>query len=215
MQRGILWAMSLVLKFCFSVAVVRQADCSLCGSAISSAVTRYGPIGREGVARLHLVEGVAGGQQPAGRAVDEVAVAEDVLHGPRGRHRGGALADDQRDLGLALEDGGGHVGQHHGVAVADDRAGRLDEGVDRGRLAAGAVLHVVHRHAHDVGGLGQRRPDPHLADRCALPRATASPASAVVAASIRPPIRSARPGAAYPARRPSRRRRRRPSARPA
>ena len=44
---------------------------------------QVGADGREGVARLHLVERVAGRQQAAGRAVDEVAVAEDVLHRPR------------------------------------------------------------------------------------------------------------------------------------
>ena len=52
-----------------------------------------------------------------------------------------------RQLGLALEDRGRHVRQHHRVAVADDRAGRLLEGVDRRRLGARAVLHVVDRHA--------------------------------------------------------------------
>ena len=38
-QRGILWAMSLVLKFCMSVPLTQSRTCSLCGSAISSAVT--------------------------------------------------------------------------------------------------------------------------------------------------------------------------------
>jgi hypothetical protein len=64
----------------------------------------------------------------------------------------------------------GDVGQHHGVAVADDAAGRLVEGVDRRRLLARAVLHVVHRHAVDVHRLGQRRPDLDLGDGHSLAR---------------------------------------------
>src|SRR5215471_1391155 len=73
----------------------------------------------KGVARLHLIEGVAGGGEAAGRAVDEVGVAEDVAHGFLGLEVGGALAHHHSDFGFSLEDGGGDVGQDHGVAVAD------------------------------------------------------------------------------------------------
>ncbi len=45
MQRGILCAMSLELKFCLSTPFTHRRICSLCGSRISSAVTMYGPIG--------------------------------------------------------------------------------------------------------------------------------------------------------------------------
>ena len=105
---------------------------------------------REGVARLHLVEHVAGRRQAARRAVDEVGVAEHVVHRVGGLHVLGALADDDRHLGFAFEDRRRHVRQHHGVARADDRVRRLVEGVDRRRLGARAVLHVVDRHAVDV-----------------------------------------------------------------
>jgi len=118
-----------------------------------------GAHGREGVTRLHLVEGIAGGGQPARRAVDEVGVAEDVAHGLLRLDARGALAHDEGHLGLALKDGGGHVREDHGVAVADDRARRLVEGVDGGGLGAGAVLHVVHGHAHDIRGPGEGRAD--------------------------------------------------------
>ena len=40
MQRGILWAMSLVLKFCMSVPFTQSLTASWCGSGTSSAVTR-------------------------------------------------------------------------------------------------------------------------------------------------------------------------------
>ena len=60
-------------------------------------------------------------RQAAGRAVDEVDVAEDVVHRLGGGDVRGALADDQRQLCLALENRRGNVGQHHRVAVADDR----------------------------------------------------------------------------------------------
>ena len=52
-------------------------------------------------------------------------VAEDVVHRVGGADVAGLLADDDGQLGLALEDRGRHVGQHHRVAVADDRARRL------------------------------------------------------------------------------------------
>jgi len=42
------------------------------------------------------------------------------------------------------------------------------ERVDGRRLAPRSVFHVVHGHALDVGGLGQGRPDLHLAERHAL-----------------------------------------------
>src|SRR5437870_5756364 len=57
----------------------------------------------EGVARLHLVERVAARRQAAGGAVDEVRVAEDVAHRLVSADAGRLLADDQRDLGVALE----------------------------------------------------------------------------------------------------------------
>ncbi len=40
MQRGILWAMSLVLNACLTVPFTESRIASLCGSVISSAVTR-------------------------------------------------------------------------------------------------------------------------------------------------------------------------------
>ena len=78
--------------------------------------------GREGGARLHLIKRVAGGRQTARRSVDEVDVAENIFHRLGRGHVGGALADHQRELRFALEDGGRHVGQHHRVAIADDTA---------------------------------------------------------------------------------------------
>jgi hypothetical protein len=76
----------------------------------------------------------------------------------------------ERKLGLALEDRRRRVGQHHGVAVADDAAGGLVEGVDRRGFRARAVLHVIDRHAVDVDGARQRRPDADAADRHAIAR---------------------------------------------
>src|SRR6185503_6177940 len=91
----------------------------------------------------------------------------DVTHGIGRAHVGGALADDDGHLGLALEDRGRHVGQDHGVTGPDDAVGGLVEGVDGRRLRAGAVLHVVHGHRVDVVGLGDRRPHAHAAHRYA------------------------------------------------
>src|SRR5947199_3819299 len=90
-----------------------------------------GAHGREGVAGLRLVEGVAARREAAGRPVDEVHVPALVIHRLRRATRQGPLADDQRHLRLALEDRGGDVGEHHGVAVADDGVGGLVKGVDR------------------------------------------------------------------------------------
>src|SRR6476620_3658516 len=45
-QRGILWAMSLVLKFCLSSPFTHSLICRLFTSRISSAVTMHGPIGQ-------------------------------------------------------------------------------------------------------------------------------------------------------------------------
>ena len=45
MHRGILWAMSLVLKFCLSVSFTQSLTCNRCGSRTSSAVTSQGPMG--------------------------------------------------------------------------------------------------------------------------------------------------------------------------
>src|SRR5207245_2321138 len=45
MQRGILWAMSLVLSFSLLSRFTLRFTWSLCGSTISSAVTIHGPIG--------------------------------------------------------------------------------------------------------------------------------------------------------------------------
>ena len=59
-------------------------------------------------------------------------------------------------LGLALEDRRRHVGQHHRVAGSADGVRRLLERVDRRRRAAGAVFHVVDRHAVDIVRLRQR-----------------------------------------------------------
>ena len=43
--------------------------------------------------------------------------------------------------------------------------GRLVKSVDRRRLLARAVFHIVHRHAVDVDRLGQRRPEAHALKR--------------------------------------------------
>ena len=72
------------------------------------------------------------------------------------------FADHQRKLGFALEDGGWNVGKDHGIAVANHRVGRLLERVNRGRPIPCAILHIVHSHADDVGGLGQWRAQPDL-----------------------------------------------------
>src|SRR5206468_10038734 len=103
----------------------------------------------EGVARLHLVGGVAARRQAAGRAVDEVRVAEDVAHRLPGADGGRLLADDQRHLGLALEVGRGHVGEVHRVAVADEGVGRADERVDRRGHRVRAVIYVYHAYDYD------------------------------------------------------------------
>ena len=66
------------------------------------------------------------------------------------------LADDDGHFGFALEDGGGHIGQDHGVAIADDSGGCFVEGVEWCGFRACTVLHVVHGHAHDVARLRQR-----------------------------------------------------------
>jgi hypothetical protein len=87
---------------------------------------------------------------------------------PRGRHVARALADDERELSLALEDGRGDIGQHHGFAVADDAARRLVEGVDRRGLLARAVFHVVDGHAVHVDRLRQGRAQLHLCHRHAF-----------------------------------------------
>ena len=123
---------------------------------------------RKRVARLHLVEDVAGRRQAARRAVDEIDVSEYVAHRVGGFDVFRPLADDHRNLGLALEYGGGHIRQHHGVLRTDHRVGRLVEGVDRRRLGARAVLHVVDGHAVDVHRLRQRRTDLHVGKRHAL-----------------------------------------------
>src|SRR5262249_14668774 len=137
---------------------------------VSDLVGRHDPRAdrRERVTRLHLVERVAGREQATGRAIDEVDVPEDVAHGVGGADVRRALADDHRGLGLALEDGGGAVRAQHGGLRPDDRARGLVERVDRRRLAPRSVFHVVHGHALDVDGAGQRRPDLDLAERHAL-----------------------------------------------
>jgi len=77
MQRAMLCAMSLVLKSCFVSPLTVSLTGRFCGSAISSAVTRYGPIGAN-VARDFIAKNPA----DAGRArtVDEVHIAEHVAH---------------------------------------------------------------------------------------------------------------------------------------
>ena len=120
-----------------------------------------GPIGAK-------EEDIARRRQAAGRAVDEAGVAEDVLESVGRGHARRALADDQRHLGLALEDRGRGIGQHHSVAIADHRGRRLVEGVDGGLLRQGAVFHVVDGHADDVAGLGHRRAQLHARHRHAF-----------------------------------------------
>ncbi len=124
---------------------------------------------RKGLARLHLEEAVVRGHEAARRAVDEVDVAEDVAHRVLGTDLVGVLADDDSDLGLALEDRRRDVGQDHRVAGADDRARRLVEGVDRRGLLQRAVFHVVDGHAVDVARLRQRRADADFRDGHARP----------------------------------------------
>src|SRR5665213_355292 len=119
----------------------------------------------ECIPRLHLVEAVRGRRQTSGRAVDEVRVAEDVAHRLGFGHVRAALADDEPQLGLTLEDRCGHIREQHRVAVADDRVRRLVEGVNRWLLRQRAVLHVVHGHAVDVVRTGKWRPDPDGAER--------------------------------------------------
>src|SRR3989449_3458339 len=72
--------------------------------------------GGEGVARLHLVERVAGGRQAPGRPVDEVRVSEDVAHGLRYTDTGGPFAHEHPQPRLTLEDSGGGDGGRHAVA---------------------------------------------------------------------------------------------------
>ena len=112
------------------------------------------PHGREGFPGLHLIEGVATSLQTTGGAINEVQVAKDVIQRVFLFHVAGTLADNQRYLGFALEDSGRDVGKNHGVAIADNGVGRLLESVYGGRLVPGAVLHVINRHADDVGGFG-------------------------------------------------------------
>ena len=117
--------------------------------------------GPKSVARLHLIERVAGRRQAARGTVDKIYVAENIFHRLRGGDIGGALADNERQFRLAFENRRGHVGQHHRVVVADHAVWRLVKSVDRRRLLARAVLHVVHRHAVYVDRPRQRRPNPH------------------------------------------------------
>src|SRR5581483_2619232 len=58
--------------------------------------------------------------------------------------------------------------QLHRVAGADDRGRRFEKGIDRRRLAARAVLHVVDRHAHDGRRLRQWRTQAHARNWYAL-----------------------------------------------
>src|SRR5262249_55440317 len=119
----------------------------------------------EGFAGLHLIERIAGRRQTPRRSINEVQIAEDIFHRLGGRHVGGTLADHQRQLRFALEDGGWHVRQYHRVVIADDTARRLVKGVDRRWLLACAVFHVVYRHGVDVDGPRQGRPDPYVGQR--------------------------------------------------
>ena len=116
---------------------------------------------RKGGARLHLVEHVGGGHHTTGRAVDEVDVTKHMVHGVGGGHAAGGLANHQAEFGFAFKHRSGKVGQHHGVAGANDAARGLVEGVDGRGLFEGAVFHVVDRHALDVGGLGHGGTDAH------------------------------------------------------
>ena len=168
MQRGILCAMSSELNFCITVPLLVSTIGSLCEVLDLVGGDDIGPDRREGVARLHLVEHVGRRHHAARRAVDEVGVAEHVFHRVLGFDMRSLLADDDGELRLAFEHRCRHVRQHHGVAVADDRARRLHESVDRCGLRQGAVLHVVHRHADDVFGLRQRRAELDLRQRLAL-----------------------------------------------
>src|SRR6185437_11122113 len=76
--------------------------------------------------------------------------------------------DHHRDLGLAFEDGRRRVGQHHRVAVADNRGRAFVEGADRRLLRQRAVLHVVDRHADRAAGARHRRTQPDTFQRHAL-----------------------------------------------
>jgi hypothetical protein len=66
---------------------------------------------RKGVPRLHLKEHVIWRRQAARRAVDEIDVAEHVIHGLGGPHVPGPLADYDAELRLALEHARRRVGQ--------------------------------------------------------------------------------------------------------
>ena len=123
------------------------------------------PHGRKGIARFHLEKYVTGWRQAARGAVDKIRVAEDVLHRIGGFHVGSRLADDDREFRLTLEHCRRHVGQHHGIAVADHRVGRLVKGVNRRGLCARAVFHVVHRHAIHIARRRQRRANAYLRQR--------------------------------------------------
>ena len=78
------------------------------------------------------------------------------------------FADHQGYFRFALEDGCRDIWQNHAVTRTNDRVRRLHEGVDRRRLGARTVLHIVDRHAHDVARPRQRRPHPDLVERLAL-----------------------------------------------
>ena len=71
MQRGILCAMSLVLKFCIKVPLFDSRICSFCGSGISSLVTIHGPIGAK-VSRDFMAKKPGAGRPRAEPSIKQV-----------------------------------------------------------------------------------------------------------------------------------------------
>ena len=66
---------------------------------------------RKRLSRLHLKEGIAIRFQPAGRHINEIEIAEDVVIGIGRLHVRGALANHQPELGFVLEDRCRYVGK--------------------------------------------------------------------------------------------------------
>ena len=109
MIRGILWARSLVLQFCFRSSLTHNRTRNSWGTSISSAVTNRGPWG-EGGPGLQLVKGVAAGGQSPGETLDEVQVAADVVKGFLLALVASWLDNEQGQRCFAFEDGGRNVG---------------------------------------------------------------------------------------------------------
>ena len=123
------------------------------------------PHRRIGIARFHLIEHVGGRRQAARGTIDEIHIAENVLHGIGGLDLARTLAYHQRQLGLAFKNGGRDVFEDHGVPIANHAARRFMKSINGRRLATRAVFHVIHRHAINVVGARQRRAQAHRLQR--------------------------------------------------